>query len=160
MKQDITWRKAKQADLPEVHDMLHHYVQLERSKYDPTMFVHWAASRTGHNYLSNRLRGNNHFFIVAEYNQKVRGFLIGSAAHRSEARRPAKSGKVEVLYVRRHFRGQGLGSLMIRAFDAWCRKKGIGHVSIMVSAKNRKAAEVYRHLGFREYNFILEKELT
>ncbi len=160
MNKEIAWRKAKRADLLEVHEMLHHYVRLEHLKYDPTMFVHWAVSRAGRNYLTSRLRGNDHFFIVAEFRKKVQGFLIGSVMHRTAVRRPAKSGELEVLYVRRYYRSHGLGTLMAEAFNSWCRKKGIGHVSIMVSAKNKRAARLYRRMGYREYNIILEKKLA
>ncbi|MFA6553013.1 MAG: GNAT family N-acetyltransferase [Patescibacteria group bacterium] len=156
----IVWRKATKADLPATQDMVREYIKLERRKYDPTMYVHWANSRSALRYLSSCLRKRDHLFVVAIMRHRIVGFLIGTVMHRSAVRRRAKSSRLVFLYVRPRYRSKGIGTLLGRVFNSWSRERGISHVSIKVSAKNRRAAHLYRRMGYRDYEIILERILS
>lgn len=159
MNTKITWRKATIADLPIVKEMVRDYIKLERRKYDPTMYVHWANSQSASRYLSSRLKKKDHLFIVAILPHRIVGFLIGTVMRRSAVRRQAKSSRLVFLYVRPRYRSHGIGTLLGRVFNRWCNKRGISHVSIKVSAKNRRAAKLYRRMGYKDYEIVLEKKL-
>ncbi|MFH1207273.1 MAG: GNAT family N-acetyltransferase [Patescibacteria group bacterium] len=160
MNKAITWRKATKADLPIAKEMVRDYIKLERREYDPTMYVHWANSRSASRYLASRLKKKDHLFIVALARHRIVGFLIGTVMRRSAVRRQAKSSRLVFLYVRPRYRSKGIGTQLGRVFNQWCRRRGISRMSIKVSAKNRRAVHLYRRMGYKEYEIILEKKLT
>jgi GNAT superfamily N-acetyltransferase len=53
-----------------------------------------------------------------------------------------------ILAVAAHAEGRGIGRALIAAAEAWARDRGSGWLTLNVFHANRRAREVYEHLGF------------
>ncbi len=80
-------------------------------------------------YAEEDLANQHHFFLIAE--------LVVSAA----------------------YRGQGIGSNLIRSMENFARAKGFKRLGIGVLVGNDRVHELYKRLGFRDYAIELMKEL-
>lgn len=57
---------------------------------------------------------------------------------------------IEDLYIRKEFRGQGYGTLLLKECEARARKKGFQIIGLAVNLKeNPSATELYRKLGYK-----------
>jgi ribosomal protein S18 acetylase RimI-like enzyme len=61
---------------------------------------------------------------------------------------PFHDGEVTELYVVPEARSRGIGTQLVRAFEAWFREKNCGAVHIEVFAPNEGAMRFYRRLGY------------
>jgi GNAT superfamily N-acetyltransferase len=57
-------------------------------------------------------------------------------------------GHVGMLVVAEEAEGQGIGSALMRAAEAWAREQGYGKLTLTVFEANRKARALYDHLGY------------
>ncbi len=58
-------------------------------------------------------------------------------------------GHVGILAVVEHAEGRGVGTLLVRAAEAWARSRGFGRLTLNVFAGNERARSVYERLGYR-----------
>ena len=63
------------------------------------------------------------------------------------------------LVVLPSYRGHGLGRHLIQHAEAFARDRGAKVVRVGVLAKNRAARELYRNMGFADYQVQLVKQL-
>lgn len=79
--------------------------------------------------------------------------LIGAASFRVHPRQKMRhKADLNGLFVRKDFRGQGIGAALVRAVIAHARQ----HVTVLrlsVAAENTQASALYRALGFVPYGF-------
>ena len=64
------------------------------------------------------------------------------------------------MFVLEEYRGKGIGTELINKFIEWCKERGTKRIRIVASVQNKKAIELYRKLGFNDYNLILENEIN
>jgi GNAT superfamily N-acetyltransferase len=57
-------------------------------------------------------------------------------------------GHVGMLVVAEEAEGQGIGSALMRAAEAWARERGYRKLTLNVFESNRKARALYDHLGY------------
>jgi GNAT superfamily N-acetyltransferase len=57
-------------------------------------------------------------------------------------------GHVGMLVVAEEAEGQGIGSALMRAAEAWAREQGYRKLTLTVFEANRKARALYDHLGY------------
>jgi ribosomal protein S18 acetylase RimI-like enzyme len=55
---------------------------------------------------------------------------------------------IEDLYVRPNFRGQGIGTALLKRCEATARGRGFAAIGLSVGADNDHARELYRRLGY------------
>ena len=68
---------------------------------------------------------------------------------------------IDELYVRREWRGHGLGSLAVAKAEAAARRLGVHAVHLEVDVTNDRARRLYRRLGFalRQRYQLMSKRL-
>ena len=61
------------------------------------------------------------------------------------------------LIVLKEYRGQGIGHRLLAAAEEYVASQGAGRLRVGVLAANAAAHRLYRTVGFRDYEVILEK---
>jgi len=56
--------------------------------------------------------------------------------------------------------GQGVGSLLVRAGEDWCRSRGLSEVTLHVYMDNERAHRLYDRLGFQDQWYQMRKSLV
>lgn len=86
----------------------------------------------------------NSTILVAEEGGELAGYV---QADGGEYRRNRHSAHI-IIGVRLASAGQGLGTRLLEALDAWAREHGLARLELTVQAHNRAAIALYRKLGF------------
>ena len=63
------------------------------------------------------------------------------------------------MLVLKEYRGQGIGTKLVKSFIAWCKLKKVGRVRVVASAQNIAAIGFYRQNKFKDYSLILESNI-
>ena len=80
----------------------------------------------------------------------------------TEKREPIHGGRlleVTTMGVVRDARGEGLGRLLMQKAEAEARERGIEDIELSVAGNNRRARELYRHLGYETVRRTMRKRL-
>lgn len=125
----VRYRLAERSDIV---DML----AIERDVYDGE--VPWTFSHFEHEIVQNE----NAFFVVAEVEQKVIGFIGLRVIEKG------KNGHISNLAVLRKFQKQGIGSHLIKQMVLLMRALGKKVVTLEVRRDNTEAQGLYRRNGF------------
>ena len=110
------------------------------------------------------LRRNRGCLLVAELDGARVGFVTAYVRPRHRLRelelRPRVQGFVMDLYVRPEARGRGVGTALLRAAERRLAAVGCTHVWLDVFVPNRRAAQLYRSLGYRGFGLMLMRALA
>ncbi len=90
----------------------------------------------------NRELLKNGIGLVAEVTMQFAGFLL------AEADKKTGFSYLPYLVIARKYRGLGLGSMLLRAYEVECKKRGIHLLIVDAPAFNKKALQFYRQRGF------------
>lgn len=72
--------------------------------------------------------------------------MVGHDGHR---------GWVYYLAVARAFRRQGVGTMLMRSAERWCRERGVPKLQLMVRSENVEVASFYAALGYDKSDVIV-----
>ncbi len=86
------------------------------------------------------------WFLVAEENGKVLGFLAGMTEE--------YGARILMIAVKKKHRGKGIGKALMKDFINRCNARGIRTISLEVRKSNLGAIEFYKSLGFYEYSLM------
>lgn len=99
----------------------------------------------------------NGFFSVAEYSNKLIGFIYGVVVENKEivfhnlTHNPGKDGWIGIVFVDENHRTIGLGKHLVSEAKKSFIKKGCTSVRLIVDSENQNAINFYNKLGFIEY---------
>ncbi len=96
-------------------------------------------------YLTNLLRGDDFFVIVAIADEKVIGGLTAY-----ELRKYKREETVVFIYelgVEKPFQRQGIATALIESLKGVCREKGIKEMFVGALADNKPAVKLYENTG-------------
>jgi len=85
-----------------------------------------------------------HLLLVAEEDGQIVGFLTGT---RGEFRRNKHTLYI-VIGILQAFTGQGIGTQLFVAMEAWARERGITRLDLTVMAHNQAGQALYKKRGF------------
>lgn len=88
--------------------------------------------------------GDNLLLLVAEDREDLVGFL---GAIRGAVRRSRHTAAL-AMGVRSGHQGQGVGTALLAAFEAWAREHGITRLTLTVMTHNDRALRLYGKMGF------------
>lgn len=148
-------RKAEHDDLEVIVALNHVLFQEDAGQRDPYMNLNWAQEE-GHAYFAHHLGSETSHCLVAEQPGEVVGYLVGYTRQASSLR-IAREAELESIFVRRAFRGRGVGAQLVGAFLAWCREREMQRVAVTAYAANERAIRFYQHAGFRPASLTLER---
>jgi len=71
-----------------------------------------------------------------------------------------KHGYVYDVFVKKEFRGRGIGRTLLEKAQNYCREKGYSRILLMVSVNNANATELYNKMGFKTEQMHMGKVLS
>lgn len=102
------------------------------------------------------LQSDDHTAFVAEYENGIVGWIGAAQAIMIEV---TPHCEINGLVIDEHYRGMGIGSLLIDKVKQWAKDKGNNKIGLHCNVKRTEAHLFYQHLGFAEIkqqkNFII-----
>ena len=102
------------------------------------------------------LESNDHTAFVAEYENKIVGWIGASQAIMIEVMPHCE---INGLVIDQDHRGMGIGKLLIDKVKQWAREKNNNKIGLHCNVKRTEAHLFYEHLGFAEIkqqkNFVI-----
>ncbi len=88
-------------------------------------------------------------FLVAEENKNIIGFRMGE-------RIAGNIAFAHLFVVKEEYRNKGIGSMLSKAFEKECKKRGINLILCNAYAKNRKTLNFFRKQGYMKGSLVYE----
>jgi len=136
-------------------------IQDQLAALDPFGLVHRGPGY-GEAYVRHVLRMVRHHqgcLLVAERAGVPLGFVAAHVRPRDPLRdlelRAGRTGFVMDLYVEPPARGHGVGTTLLRAAERHLAGRGCSHVWLDVFVPNRRAAALYRSLGYAPFGTLM-----
>ena len=110
--------------------------------------------------LLKEMKQKNMHFVVVEEGGEIAGF--GQAylkKYRGGVYFADMVGEIGRVYIKKKFRGRGIGTKLIRYLINHLKKKGVKVVLSYTYTKNRPSLRVHHKLGFREEAYKLVKKI-
>jgi GNAT superfamily N-acetyltransferase len=102
------------------------------------------------------MKSQDHNAFVAEYGNTIVGWI--GAAH-SIMIEVMPHCEINGLVIDEHYRGKGVGRILIAAVKQWAKEKGDNKLSLRCNITRADAHRFYEHLGFekikQQSNFVL-----
>jgi ribosomal protein S18 acetylase RimI-like enzyme len=113
------------------------------------------------NATRKEVREQRGIFVVALDASVIIGFVAGILQERKDRLDVIDSlgGRVTELYVDAAFRGQGIGTQLMRHIEEWFRASGCDVVQIEVFVPNRPARRLYEKFGYAHRDIDTMKRL-
>jgi ribosomal protein S18 acetylase RimI-like enzyme len=118
----------------------------EWSKHMEEVFENFAKQENSEIYVAE---DENHSFVGYLFVGESRNLMIGKS-----------SGYIYDIYVKKEFRGKGIGKQLIKKAEDYCRERGYTRLSLMVSARNQPALRLYESTGFQKDQIYMDKEIS
>jgi len=104
------------------------------------------------------------FFLVAELNQRIVGFVYGRESKNVPVEvlrkwKATRVGSVEILAVEEKYRRRGIGTQLLKSLFQVFTERGIDTVTLSTPAEEIAAKRLYDKLGFETRGYFLKKKL-
>lgn len=148
----IKIRKAKVGDLEDIVVLAKELWETEKP-FDSNLSDNYYETEAGREGLLKDIRSRKRFFLVAELNSKVVGFVDGNIIKNDGVYRN------DVAYLSRiavinNCRGYGIGTRLIDEFKSVVKEKGCGAIKINAFMENAIAVNLYKKKGFEDYSMF------
>jgi ribosomal protein S18 acetylase RimI-like enzyme len=99
--------------------------------------------------------------LIAEEDGRFAGFacVLSQVHSTSVIEKYRDHAYVTDLYVRQSDRGRGIGEQLMRAAEKYALENGAKRIRVGVLAANNAAHALYRKVGYRDYEVVLEKTI-
>jgi ribosomal protein S18 acetylase RimI-like enzyme len=97
--------------------------------------------------ITSDIGGEYDLSLVAEYNSNVIGFLIARQVYVGEPVMETTS--IRIIGVDPDYSRHGVATKLVDALMELCRSKGISAVRVMVSERDSKLEDFFKHSGFK-----------
>jgi ribosomal protein S18 acetylase RimI-like enzyme len=146
----VAIRKARPADFADLIRLIRAYY-----RHDGIRFRRKLVPAALRRLLGAPALGR--IWIAREWGHPI-GYIAFSAHYDVEF--GGLEGVITDLFVRREWRGRGVGGRLLATVEEHCRAAGIGNIELQVVARNRLAPGFYRKHGFRRLSrSIMTREL-
>jgi len=95
--------------------------------------------------IKTRQKGNN-LYLIAQLDSQIVGFLRFTGGKFAKTSHAGKFG----MFVRKEFRGMGVGKKLIKELLIWAKNNKIKRVELEVLANNKPALGLYKKSGFKK----------
>ena len=163
---EIEFRKAKLQDVPTIVSMWKQFMndhdkiiiprdsrirhQVKRTKDSHEKFERFVAKN---------IRSRNSIVLIASLGGKITGFAQGIIKNIPSIFVIDKIGLISDLYVKKEFRGKGLGSKMIAELEKAFKQKKLKYSSLGVYHTNPRAQKLYLKQGYHAFKIEMRKRL-
>lgn len=153
-------RPATEDDLPALGRLGALLVEVHHG-FDPQRFMapRPGASEGYARFLASRLTDPDTRVLVAEWDQRVAGYVYVTVEPLSWAELREACGYVHDVVVEPWARRHGVARALMLAAFAWMTEQGVPRVVLMSAASNVDAQRVFEGLGFRRTMIEFTREL-
>lgn len=102
-------------------------------------------------------RGRKVFVAYNDQNDLMGYVVTGSMGEGFSA---IPVGMIFDIYVAEPFRRKGVGKLLIKTAEEYCRQNGMWRIKLEVASNNPNAQDLYRSLGFKDERMLMGKSLS
>jgi ribosomal protein S18 acetylase RimI-like enzyme len=153
---NILIREANKKDLSDILRLNLVLFEKEFKEFDKSLNVKWTYSQKGKDYFNKRIIDKESFVAVAIDNKEVVGYIC--CGLHDDNTKIAKKAELENIMVTAEYRGQKIGSKLVKMFFEWCKSKKIKNILVTASGKNLSGIRFYKKFGFNDYDVTLEKK--
>ncbi|MFX0094355.1 MAG: GNAT family N-acetyltransferase [Candidatus Hodarchaeota archaeon] len=89
--------------------------------------------------------------FVAEAENKVISYFIGTIEPSKPFIVPNEIGRIADAFVAEKYRGSGIGKQIFKKIIDWFRQNQINYVELSVDSRNKTGLNAWQKLGFKEY---------
>lgn len=145
----MTIRPATPADVPHVIPMVAKLAELHES-WDPAKYGYKSnAAEMYRTWMTTRAGDPRSVFLVAERNEKLVAFLIGTVEREIPIYRIDSFGFIHDLWVEPEYRNEGIARQMTMLAIEKFREMGVKQIRLDTAAKNDAARALFASCGFR-----------
>jgi len=156
---DIIIRKAEIDDLPKIIKIDRFGDILKRCSPLDQLDSKTQTKKSDGKYFKNFIHGRNKWLYVAEINGKIVGFFLFNILKREHYWRVKKVGYLDLMYIEKKYRNKGIAKKFFEvAYDIF-RKKGMKYIKLSVQTDNKKAHEIWKRLGYKDFRADMYKKL-
>jgi ribosomal protein S18 acetylase RimI-like enzyme len=155
---DVTIRGAKEPDLQLVRKYTVEtgwasFSESERRELEKEKWTKHILE--GFEKLSKRV--TDKIFVAENESHAFLGYLwVGEGNNMMTGK---KNGFIYDIFVKREFRGKGIGKILLEKAQSYCREKGYSRILLMVSVNNETALGLYNKMGFKAEQIYMGKAL-
>ena len=103
-------------------------------------------------------REGSEIFVAENKNHVLLGYLfVGEGSNMITG---TKHGFVFDIFVEENQRRQGIGMMLMKRAEHYCRERGYTRIALMVATNNQPAINLYTKLDFKAEQIFMGKKLT
>ena len=102
-------------------------------------------------------RGDSEVFVAENGNHVFLGYVfVGEGNNMMTG---TKHGFIFDIFVKKNYRGRGIGMMLMKRAEDYCREKGYTRMALMVATNNQPALNLYTKLDFKAEQMFMRKKL-
>jgi ribosomal protein S18 acetylase RimI-like enzyme len=149
-------RKATIKDLDSILELSDQLLQFHNQL--DSYYTIYSKYEDHQEYYKDQLTKKGTLYIVAEKDKQIVGFASAYIISIPKTRAP-KIGVLVANFVKKEFRGKGIGSALYQFRMKWFNKQKVQFVEMNVDARNKKALKLWKKFGFEDYQVKLKKKI-
>jgi ribosomal protein S18 acetylase RimI-like enzyme len=103
-------------------------------------------------------READRIFVAEDENHAFLGYLwVGEGSNMMTG---LKQGYIFDIFVKKEFRGKGIGKILLEKAESHCREKGYSRILLRVFVNNANAIGLYNKMGFKTEQMHMGKALS
>ncbi|MFA6408947.1 MAG: GNAT family N-acetyltransferase [Gammaproteobacteria bacterium] len=154
----ISLREAKVADFAILVALSSQLLKYDKA-FDKSIDLNWFGTKSGSDFLRERLEGKNGIVFLAEDAKNPIGYVVAGLVEAESYRNIKVVAELEEIFVLEEYRRVGVGKKLVDQFFSWAKEKKADKISVVVSAANLRTIDFYRRMGFLDYDLVLERNL-
>ena len=111
-------------------------------------------------YFKKKISSEDSDILVADDSGKLVGFIMLSVYESSPIAEIKKYGHIGYFFVKQNMRRKGIGKEIYKKSLEWLKNKKIKRISLEVNFLNKKTIELYKKLGFKEFEINMTKDFN
>ena len=146
--------KAMLNEISEINSMLTDLIQDERKNYDSNINENYKVQE----FYEKLIDDENKIILVARDNDMILGYVYGFIQDNGNLFNN-KMAKLDALFVKEQYRGNGIARSLMKDFINWAEEKGAAYIELSVCKDNTNAINLYENEGFSINKICLRKAL-
>ena len=154
---NIKIKKATVKDLDNILELSKLMMEFYH-KIDPYYTI-YSKYEDHREFYEGQLKKKNVRFVLAKNEDgEAVGFGQASIVSMPKTRAP-KIGHLTSVFVKKEYRSKGVGKEIFKDIMNWFKKENVKYVELHVDARNKAGLNMWKKLGFKDYQINLKMEL-
>ena len=141
-------------EVSEINNMLTDLIQDERKNYDSNINEDYKVEE----FYENLISDDNKIIFIAKEDNIILGYVYGFIQNNGNLYNN-KIAKLDAVFVKEQYRGNGIARSLIKDFINWAEEKGVTYIELLVCKDNTNAINLYQNEGFCLDKILLRRKL-